>query len=90
MILVSQDKIDEYIRKGWWGERTLGELFLDQAERLGNCFAVADPPNRDQLTGETALSWSWHDLLTHVGQYAAFLHSQGLRKDDVLVVQLHN
>ena len=33
MILVPQDKIDAYTRQGWWGERTIGALFIDQAER---------------------------------------------------------
>ena len=90
MILVPQDKIDEYTRQGWWGEQTLGALFIDQAERLGNSLAVADPPNRPQITGEAPLRWSWQDLLTEVGRYAAFMHAQGLRKDDVIVMQLPN
>lgn len=90
MILVPQEKIDDYTRQGWWGERTLGALFLDQAERLGPSLAVADPPNRAQITGDAPQRWSWQDLLAEVGRYAAFLHSQGLRKDDVLVMQLPN
>lgn len=90
MILVPRPKIDEYTRKGWWGERTLGALFLDQAERLGTTFAVADPPNRLQITGDEPLRWSWQELLAQVGRHAAFMHAEGLRKDDVIVVQLPN
>ena len=90
MILVPQEKIDEYTRQGWWGERTLGALFLEQAERLGSQLAVADPPNRPQITGDAPQRWSWQALQTEVGRYAAFLHSQGLCKDDVLVMQLPN
>lgn len=90
MILVPQDKIDEYTRQGWWGERTIGALFIEQAERLGNRLAVADPPNRAQITGELPLRWSWQELLIEVGRYAAFMHGQGLRKDDVVVMQLPN
>ena len=90
MILVPEDKIDEYTRQGWRGERTLGALFLDQAERLGSQLAVADPPNRPQITGDAPLRWTWQALQTEVGRYAAFLHGQGLRKDDVLVMQLPN
>ena len=90
MILVPQDKIEAYTRQGWWGERTLGELFLTQAERLGARLAVADPPNRVQISGQAPLRWSWQELLVEVGRYAAFLHGQGLRKDDVLVMQLPN
>ena len=90
MILVPQDKIDDYTRRGWWGVRTIGELFIDQAERLGDALAVADPPNRPQITGEDPHRWSWQQLLQEVGRHAAFLHGQGLRKDDVIVVQLPN
>jgi acyl-CoA synthetase (AMP-forming)/AMP-acid ligase II len=90
MILVPQEKIEAYTRQGWWGERTIGALFLDQAERLGPSLAVADPPNRIQITGEDPLRWSWQELLTEVGRYAAFMHGQGLRKDDVVVMQLPN
>lgn len=90
MILVPQDRIDEYTGKGWWGERMIGEIFLDQAERLGDALAVADPPNRALITGEAPQRWSWRELRSRVGRQAAFLHGEGLRKDDVIVVQLPN
>lgn len=90
MILVAREKIDEYTRQGWWGERMIGELFLEQVQRLGDALAVADPPNRMQLTGEAPLRWSWQTLLEQVGRYAALLHAQGVRKDDVIVMQLPN
>ena len=90
MILVPQQKIDEYVAKGWWGERTLGELFLDTANRQSAAFAVADPPNLSALCGRSPRSWSWGELLQHVGRHASFFHEQGLRKDDVLIVQLPN
>ena len=90
MILVPQDRIDDYVRQGWWGERTLGALFLETALRQPQALAVADPPNRPALTGHPPQRWTWGELLQHVGRYAAFLHGQGLRKDDVIVVQLPN
>lgn len=90
MILVPQSKIDDYVGQGWWGEQTLADLFIDTAERQPACFAVADPPNRRQLTGTDAQRWTWGDLLAQVGRYAALLHAQGLRKDDIVVLQLPN
>jgi acyl-CoA synthetase (AMP-forming)/AMP-acid ligase II len=90
MILVPQEKIDAYTRQGWWGDRTLGALFIEQAKRLDHQLAVADPPNRHHITGEPPLRWSWNDLLVEVGRYAAFLHEEGLRKDDIVVIQLPN
>ncbi|SEB20025.1 class I adenylate-forming enzyme family protein [Variovorax sp. YR216] len=90
MILVSQEKIDQYVASGWWGEQTMGELFIATAVRQPDAGAVADPPNRTAITGESARRWSWAQLLAEVGRLAALLHAQGLRKDDVLVVQLPN
>ena len=90
MILVPQEKIDAYTRQGWWSNRTLGALFIEQAKRLDHQLAVADPPNRHHITGEPPLRWSWNDLLVEVGRYAAFLHEEGLRKDDIVVIQLPN
>ncbi len=90
MILVAQDKIEHYVAQGWWGERTLGELFIDTAERQPEALAVADPPNLGTICGRAPRRWSWGELLAQVGRHAAFLHAQGLRKDDVLVVQLPN
>lgn len=90
MILVPQARIDEYLAKGWWGERTLGDLFIDAAERQPEAFAVADPPNLMAVCGRAPRRWTWGELLAQVGRHAATLHAQGLRKDDVLVVQLPN
>ncbi|MBO9647429.1 MAG: acyl--CoA ligase [Variovorax sp.] len=90
MILVPQDKIQKYVARGWWGEQTLGELFIATARRQPAAPAVADPPNRRDITGDAPRRRDWAGLLADVGRLAALLHAQGLRKDDVLVVQLPN
>ena len=90
MILVPRDKIDDYIRRGWWGERMIGEVFLDQVPALQGSLAVADAPNRSAITGEPALRWTWGELETQVGGWLALFEAQGLRKDDVVVMQLPN
>lgn len=90
MILVPQERIDDYLAKGWWSERTIGGLFLDAAERRQDELAVADPPNLDSVSGRAPRRWSWNALLHEVGRYTTLLHEQGLRKDDVLVMQLPN
>jgi acyl-CoA synthetase (AMP-forming)/AMP-acid ligase II len=91
MILVPQERIDAYVANGWWGERTLGQLFVETAGRQAEALAVADAPNLTQITGGTPQHWSWERLLQEVGRQAAFLHDvAGLRKDDIIVVQLPN
>ncbi|MDO9439003.1 class I adenylate-forming enzyme family protein [Hydrogenophaga sp.] len=90
MILVPEDKIADYVRKGWWSERTMGEILIETAQRQPDALAVTDPPNLASISGVQPRRWSWSELLREVGRMSAFLHAQGLRKDDVVVVQLPN
>lgn len=90
MILVEQTTIDEYLAKGWWGQSTIGEIFLDTAARQPSLFAVADAPNRPELFGKAPQRWSWAELREQVGRMSALLKVQGVRKDDVVVVQMPN
>ncbi len=90
MILVPEEKIADYVGKGWWGERTIAEIFIETALRQPDALAVADPPNLASICGLAPRRWSWARLLQEVGRLTAFLHAQGLRKDDVLVAQLPN
>ncbi|WP_233253709.1 class I adenylate-forming enzyme family protein [Limnohabitans sp. 2KL-1] len=90
MIVVPQETINDYTGQGWWGETTLGELFIRNARNQPDALAVLDPPNRMAITGDAPLRWRWCDLLAQVGRYTALLHAQGLRKDDIVVMQLPN
>jgi acyl-CoA synthetase len=90
MVLVPQEKIDRYVAAGWWGETTMGGLFLDTVARQPDALAVADAPNRHALFGGTPQRWSWQDLQLHVGQAVALMQARGLRKDDIVVMQLPN
>lgn len=90
MILVPREKIEDYTRRGWWGEQMIGEVFLDQVPALADQLAVADPPNRARITGEIPQRWTWGELQTEVGRWLALMHQHGLRKDDVVVMQLPN
>ncbi len=90
MVLVSQAAIDDYIGQGWWSQTTLGELFIQTAQQQPEVWAVLDPPNLRSITGDEPVRWRWQDLLAQVGRYTALLHARGLRKDDIIVVQLPN
>ena len=90
MILVKSETIQAYVEKGWWSEQTIGDLFLHWADRRASELAVLDPPNQFDICGCPPQQWTWHELLSQVGRYAALLSSQGLRKDDILVMQLPN
>lgn len=90
MILVKQDRIDEYTRAGWWGQVTLGDRLLQWAEKQPQAPAVVDPAHRAAITGGGTQRWSYGELLQQVGRWAALLHQQGLRRDDLVIAQLPN
>lgn len=90
MILVPEEKMAAYVAAGWWGTQTLGEIFLDTAERQPQAFAVGDAPNRQALCGSPPRQWTWGELLEQVGRVCAFFAQEGLRKDDVIVLQMPN
>lgn len=90
MILVPAERIRHYVERGWWGGRTLLDLLLETAADRPDAPAVVDAPNRTAIDGETPRQWSWSELLHEVGRWTAALHALGLRKDDVIVVQLPN
>lgn len=90
MIVARPEHLQHYTARGWWGARTLDDLFLDGVHAHPGREAVADPPNREALTDGAPRRLSWARLADEVARMAAVLHAQGLRRDDVLVVQLVN
>lgn len=90
MILVKSETIQDYVKKGWWSEQTMGDLLLHWADRRASEIAVLDPPNKFEICGCPPQQWTWLELLEQVGRYAALLTLQGIRKDDIVIVQLPN
>lgn len=90
MIVARPEHVQHYTARGWWGTRTLDDLFLDGVQAHPGREAVADPPNREALTDGAPRRLSWAALADEVARMAAVLRAQGLRRDDVLVVQLVN
>ncbi|MDE2621525.1 MAG: acyl--CoA ligase, partial [Sphingomonadales bacterium] len=85
-----REKIEDYLARGWWNEATLGDLFLEIAARQPSAPALADPPNSVSIWGRQPRRLDWSTLLAETGRMAALLDAQGLRRDDVVLVQLPN
>ncbi|MGH8308771.1 MAG: AMP-binding protein, partial [Steroidobacteraceae bacterium] len=90
MIHSSPERIAECTRRGWWSGRTIGELLREAVENAGAAEALVDPPNRAALVGGTPRRLAFAELGVEVDRLAATLLAAGLRKDDVLAVQLPN
>ena len=90
MILDSADRVAEHTAAGIWGGKTLMDLVLETASQTPEAEALVDPPNRAELLGGDPRRLTYRALTEQVENLAAALLSAGLRKDDVLMVQLPN
>ncbi len=90
MQLTPAEKIQDFTARGWWGEETLGTLFARTAAACPDRLALVDPPNRGDFTDGPPRRLSFAQLRHAVSDLASVLYAQGLRKDDIIVVQLPN
>ncbi|MBM1143011.1 acyl--CoA ligase [Alcanivorax sp. ZXX171] len=90
MILHNPELVEEYTRKGYWGQKTLLQRFQANRDAHPDREAVVDPPNRDELVGTPAQRLNWAEFGQAVDATAAELARRGFGKDDVLVAQLPN
>jgi len=90
MILSPEKQIHEYTARGWWGERTLIDLFLQTVAQRAEALAVVDPPNRAALTPGEPLRLTYAAAKTAADRLANALLEAGVGKDDIVMVQLPN
>ena len=90
MIYALQEHIDIYTEKGWWGEKTLWDYFLESLHQFPDQEAVVDAPNRLSFAHGEPQRWSWKTLAEHTDKVALSLLKSGIKRDDIVVVQLPN
>lgn len=90
MILVPQSRIDDYTTRGWWGRRTLWDLFAQHLVERPDAEAVVDAPNRADFAHGAPQRWSWAQLGEAVDRFCVALHEAGIQRDDVIALQMPN
>ena len=90
MIPVSQGQIREFTRNGWWGNETLVDLLFRNAAATPDAEAVADPYNRPALIGGEAKRLTYSQIVRCIDRLAIHFERLGIKKDDVVLVQLPN
>jgi acyl-CoA synthetase (AMP-forming)/AMP-acid ligase II len=90
MIYALQEHIDSYTAKGWWGEKTLWDYFLESLHQFPDQEAVVDAPNRLSFAHGEPQRWSWKTLAEHTDKVALSMLKSGIKRDDIVVVQLPN
>lgn len=90
MILVSKEKIETYKNAGWWGDQTIWQLFQEKCTPRAHKDAVVDAPNRLEFAPGAQQRWTWQELAQEADRLSVILVRHGIKKDDVLLVQLPN
>lgn len=85
-----QARIDELTAQGLWGSDTLHGLLADRAATEPDRLAVADQPNRAELTGEPARRLSFRELDEASDTLAAALLNRGIGTGSKVMAQLPN
>ena len=79
MITSSPERIEAYTQKGWWRGHTLHGALLQQSHDNPDMLAVADQPDREQLTGDRPLRLSFAEVERASTNLAAQLLQAGIQ-----------
>jgi acyl-CoA synthetase (AMP-forming)/AMP-acid ligase II len=83
-------KIEDFTRRGWWGETTLVTLFDDAVKTSPGHVALVDQINRTEFADGDPVRFTYKELSSVVNSLSAAFYEHGLRQDDIVVVQLPN
>lgn len=90
MILTAKNRIQDFTSRGWWGNDTLYSLFEDALAECKDQEGLVDPENRFNITGDLPKRLTFHQIHETVEKYASIFYEYGLRRDDIVIVQLPN
>ncbi|MEM9529941.1 MAG: class I adenylate-forming enzyme family protein [Pseudomonadota bacterium] len=89
-LTANPDRVAEFESAGWWGTETLSSLFTSTVQKATDAVALADPANREALTGGPPQRLTYAELDEACALLARQLYAAGLRQGDRVVVQLPN
>jgi acyl-CoA synthetase (AMP-forming)/AMP-acid ligase II len=90
MILAPQENIKKWSEAGAWGKRTLIDYFNFHVRKNPEKVCLVDPMNKEALLGLKPERLTYQELSRAVDATAEALLAKGIKKDDILLVQLPN
>jgi acyl-CoA synthetase (AMP-forming)/AMP-acid ligase II len=90
MIVVPDARIAAFTAQGWWGTTRIHDYMATAAARVPERLALVDPPDRAEITGGSPRRLTWAQVAAEVRGLAGGLAALGIRRDDILLVQLPN
>ena len=86
----SRDLAERYRREGWWDNRTLIGIFMQNAKKNPERTAIIDPPNKEELVSLLPERISYSDAMKRIDRLASYLLGKGVSRGDIIVIQLPN
>lgn len=90
MITTPKERIEDYTARGWWGTTMVHEMLWNNTAAHPEQLAVADQPNREELTDGAPHRLTYAELNAASFNLACDLLDQGVGNGDALIVQLPN
>lgn len=90
MILASEKMIKEWTEKGAWGTKTFIDYFKENVRKNPDKVCLVDPLNRQELVGSEPERLTYKELDRAVDATAEGLLKLGIKKDDIVIIQLPN
>jgi hypothetical protein len=84
------ERINDLTQRGWWGEQTLDDLFKEAVRANPEQVALVDQFNRSEFTDGEPLRLTFAEMANCAENLARTFHANGLRRDDVVILQLPN
>lgn len=90
MIFASKESIREWTEKGIWGKKTLIDSFKENVAKTPDDPGIVDPLNKEALVGLKPERLTFREFDRAVDATAESLIGRGIKKDDIIMVQLPN
>lgn len=90
MIDIPDSAIRHYTGLGAWGQETFATLLAERRRRHPDREALVDAADRPAFFGGPARRLTWRQTWDEVRSLAAMMLAHGLRRDDILCMQLPN
>jgi acyl-CoA synthetase (AMP-forming)/AMP-acid ligase II len=90
MIFASSESVREWTKKGLWGTKTLIDYFKDNVAKTPDMIGLSDPLNKEALLGLKPEKLTFREIDQAVDATAEALIAKGIKKDDIIMVQLPN
>ncbi|EFQ84826.1 AMP-binding enzyme [Aeromicrobium marinum DSM 15272] len=88
--LFPEAAVDDWITQGWWSGRTWLDALADHRVHRPDHPSLVDPPNRATFLHGEPRRLTWAEVGDQVDRISRVLFAHGIRRDDVVGVQLPN